>query len=408
MRLWMIFHVAGKEIRSTLRDRRAILSNLLVPLLLLPIVMLGLPLLIGGLVSQQQETASQIGIEGLDNLPDALRQRLEAQNIALQATDTPEQAVREDTYSAALSVPANVAERIGQGENVEITVYTKPGNLRSELDSGKIRSAVQSYRQEIVRERLEEAGLEPSILEPVTISTVNANTEAEQASGQLSWLIPFFIAIWTLSGGQMTAIDATAGEKERGTLEVLLVAPIRRSEVVVGKFVATLLFGLSAALMAIVGYILGGTILRSLFSDMMGDQASEFTQVMGGSLSVGPLSVVLLVVSTLLLAMLIAALLIGITSFARSFREAQTYLAPLSFLLILPAISLQFSELLDFGPLIYLVPVVNALLLMDDIVTGSAGALPVLLTWASLLAFAALLLDFAYRSFKREGVIFRT
>lgn len=404
----MILHVAGKEVRSTLRDRRAILSNLLVPLLLLPIVMLGLPLLIGGLVSQQQEAASQIGIAGLDNLPGALRQRLEAQNIDLQATDTPEQAVREDTYSAALSVPDNFAERIRQGESVEITVYSKPGNLRSELDSGKIRNAVQSYRQEIVRERLKEAGLEPSILDPVTVSTVNASTEAEQASGQLSWLIPFFIAIWTLSGGQMTAIDATAGEKERGTLEVLLVAPIRRSEVVVGKFLATLLFGLSAALMAILGYILGGTILRSLFSDMMGAQASEFTQVMGGSLNVGPLSVVLLVVSTLLLAMLIAALLIGITSFARSFREAQTYLAPLSFLLILPAIGLQFSELLDFGPLIYLVPVVNALLLMDDIVTGSAGALPVLLTWGSLLAFAALLLDFAYRSFKREGVIFRT
>ncbi len=408
MRLWMIFHVAHKEILSTLRDRRAIISNLLVPLLLLPAVMLGMPLLLGGLVSQQQETASPIGIEGLDNLPDALRERLDAQNIDLQATDAPEQDVREDTYSAAFSVPENIAERISQGESVDVSVYSKPGNLRSELDSGKIRNAIRSYRQEIVQERLVGAGLEPSILEPITISTVNANTEAEQASGQLSWLIPFFIAIWTLSGGQMTAIAATAGEKERGTLEVLLVAPIRRSEVVVGKFLATLLFGLSAALMAILGYVLGGTILRSLFSDMVSEQASEFTQVMGGSLNVGPVSIVMLVVSTLLLAMLIAALLIGITSFARSFREAQTYLAPLSFLLVIPAIGLQFSDLFDLGLLIYLVPIVNALLLMDDIVKGSASTLPLLLTWASLLAFAALLLDFAYRSFKREGVIFRT
>ncbi|MEI2421595.1 ABC transporter permease subunit, partial [Arthrospira platensis SPKY2] len=101
--------------------------------------------------------------------------------------------------------------------------------------------------------------VDPGVLEPITVVARDASTEAERSSGQLAWLIPFFIAIWTLTGGQMTAIDATAGEKERGTLEVLLVAPVRRAEVVFGKFLAVVLFGLSAAVMAIVGFILGGT-----------------------------------------------------------------------------------------------------------------------------------------------------
>src|SRR5690606_10585200 len=127
------------------------------------------------------------------------------------------------------------------------------GNMRSELNVGKVQQAVAGYQQSLVAERLGRAGLDPSILQPVTVAMVDASSAAERSSGQLSWLIPFFIAIWPLTGGQMTAIDATAGEKERGTLEVLLVAPVRRSEVVVGKFIATLTFGLTAAIMAIVG-----------------------------------------------------------------------------------------------------------------------------------------------------------
>jgi len=117
--------------------------------------------------------------------------------------------------------------------------------------------------------------------------------------------------------------------------------------------------------------------------------------------------VLLLLVSALLLAGTVAALLLGITLFARSFKEAQSYVAPLSFLLILPAVGLQFKDLLGFGNGIYLIPIFNALVLMDDIVKGTAAAAHVLATWLTLLVVIVLLLLFAYRNFRREGVIFR-
>jgi len=240
------------------------------------------------------------------------------------------------------------------------------------------------------------------------VITTDASSEAERSSGQLAWLIPFFIAVWTLAGGQVTALDATAGEKERGTLESLLVSPVRRVEVVVGKFLATLTFGLAASVMAIVGYIVGGVVLRGLFLNRLGDDAGELVAIMGGSLQTTPLSIVLLLLSALLLAALIAALLISITTFARTYKEAQSYVAPLSFIMIIPAIGLQFSDFFGTNILVYCIPIMNALILMDDIVKGQAALLPVLVTWASLAAFSVLLLDFAYRSFKREGVIFRT
>ena len=408
MRLPMIVRVARKEILSTVRDRRAIVSNLLVPLILLPALMLGLPLALGGLFARETATVTDIGVEGLEHLTPELRQRLVAQNLQLAATDRPQEAVTDDTYPVALSVPAEFRDRVAAGEPVSVTIYSKTGNLRSELNAGKVQSAVQAYRQALVTERVRAAGLDPEILQPVAVQTVDASREQEIASGQLAWLIPFFIAIWTLVGGQMTAIDATAGEKERGTLEVLLVAPIRRTEVVFGKFLATLLFGLSAAMMAIVGFLLGGWVLRSIVAPRMGSEANEMMQIFGGSISVDVPTVALLLGSSLLLAGMVAALLLAIAMFARSYKEAQSYIGPLSFVFILPAMGLQFRDLIDVGGAVNWIPVLNVLVLMDDLIGGTATAPQVAATWLALLVTIAVLLAFSHRTFQREDVIFRT
>ena len=408
MRLGMIFHVARKEILSTLRDRRAIISSLLIPLLILPVIMLGLPLLLGGLFEREQSTVTEIPVIGLANLPNDLKLSLEDQNIRFIEETNVEALVREGDYQVALNVPDKFEASLSAGEQVTLTLYSKRGNLRSELNAEKIEDAVETFSESIIEEELKEAGLTLDVLNPITVATQDASSDAERSSGQLAWLIPFFIAVWTLAGGQVTALDATAGEKERGTLESLLVSPIRRVEVVVGKFLSTLTFGLAASVMAILGYVLGGVVLRSVFLKQLGDDAGEIVAIMGGSLQTTPLSIVLLLISALLLAALIAALLISITTFARTYKEAQSYVAPLSFLMIIPAIGLQFADFFAKNPLIYLTPVLNALILMDDIVKGKAEFLPIVLTWLSLAAFSALLLDFAYRSFKREGVIFRT
>jgi sodium transport system permease protein len=404
----MLLRVAAKEIRSTFRDTRAIVSNLLIPLVLLPVIMLGMPLLLGGLFQREAQTVTTLVVQGIEHVPADLARLVEAQQAELAATDDAMAAVRDDVAPAGMVVPAGFAEGLAAGDRVEVTIFRKVGNMRSELNAGKLETAVAAYRQQVVGERLAAAGVDPAVLEPIGIARLDASTEAERSSGQLAWLIPFFIAIWTLTGGQMAAIDATAGEKERGTLEVLLVAPVLRSEVVVGKFMATTLFGLLAATMAIVGYVLGGVIMRTVFLPGLGGDAAEIVAVMGGALAVTPDRILLLLVSAVLLAGLIAAVLMSVTMFARSFKEAQSYVAPLSFLLIVPAIGLQFRDLIGLGEGVYWIPLVNALALMDDVVRGAATGSAVLITWASLVLVIALLLAFAYRSFTREDVVFRT
>lgn len=410
MRPKMIWVVASKELLSTFRDRRAIVSSLLIPLLVLPLLMLGLPLALGGLFEREQSNVSEIAVAGLEYLPAELRVLLEQQSISITETKNPESSptlVQEDKYSVALNVPATFSQDLEQNK-ANIQLYSKVGNVRAELIASKVQDAVDTFRTNIVAERLKQAGLDERVLEPVTVKTIDASSQAERSSGVLAWLIPFFIAVWALAGGQVAAIDATAGEKERGTLEPLLTSPVRRAEVVIGKFLATLTFGLIASLMAIVGYVVSGLLLRQLFANQLGESGDVIVSTLGGSLDVSPLSLLVLVLTALFLAALIASLLIGITMFARSFKEAQSYVAPLSFLFILPAIGLQLADFFGNNPFVYLVPILNALLLMNDTVKGRQEFLPILFTWLSLLAFTALLLDFAYRSFRRESVIFRT
>lgn len=407
MRPGFIGRIAAKEILSTLRDTRAIVSNLVIPLILLPVVMLGLPLLMGGLFQRETTTVTELAVEGLDRLPPELIAFAEAQNAVLVDVPDALAAVRADSYSAGLIVGPGFAEALAAGD-AQVTIVTKVGNLRGELNAGKLRAAVDAYAQTLVAERLAAVGLDASVLRPIAIGSADASTEAERSSGQLAWLIPFFIAVWTLSGGQMTAIDATAGEKERGTLEVLLVAPVRRAEVVVGKFLAVVTFGLSAAVMAILGFVLGGTVLRRIFMPLIGDGGGEIASLMGGALTITPLTVLLLLVSALLLASLVSALLLTVTLFARSFKEAQTYVAPMSFLLIIPAIALQFRDLIGAGDSVYWIPVYNVMVLMDDVVKGAASASAVGITWLVMGVAVAALLTLAYRSFLREDVLFRT
>ena len=156
------------------------------------------------------------------------------------------------------------------------------------------------------------------------------------------------------------------------------------------------------------GYPMGSERLPVLKDLSLSVRRGELVSIMGGSLAIDAGSILLLLVSAVLLAAVVSAVLIGVCMFARSFKEAQSYVAPMSFLFVIPAVGLQFKDLIGLGDSAYYIPVFNALLVMDDIVKGTATAQHMLMTWGSLIVVIVLLLIFAYRNFTREDVIFRS
>lgn len=407
--------VAGKEMVSTFRDRRTLVSSIVLPLVMIPLFLIGLPLTIGRAVGGEQEARQTVGVQGLERAPDALLASLRAdtprgRGVNLVRVDDATESVRAGEVEAAIAVPASVPTSAG-GETVPIGIHFKQSSTKAQVVYGKLSEAVEAYGRSLVAARLAEAGLPERTLQPVVAQPVNADTPAERASGAFAFIIPMFILQWILVGGQATAIDATAGEKERGTLEALLVTPVSRLEVVLGKLLAVVAFSVMATVFSMAGLVLTGLVSRVVLPSAMSGIASggpeDLGSAFGGNLSLDAGGFLVLLAVGLTVALFVSALLLAVCVFARSFKEAQTYVAPLAILIILPAVMLQFADFLNRDASIYAVPIVGSMLAILDVVKGDWDGTRVLVAMGMNLLLTGAAVLFALSSFRREQVLFR-
>lgn len=411
LRWSFVWQVARKELLSTVRDRRALASSILLPLLLIPLFTVGLPLLLTRALSGQGQERQKVGVIG--TLPEALRARLNTDSatevgVLLVPVSDPVKAVQDGTVQAVLKVTEPLPTRAGQ-RAATVQLYARLGNLKAESGViGKVRGVLDTYNSALVAEGLKARGVPASFLTPVRVQTIDASRPQEAASGQLAFLVPMFLLQFILAGSMATAIDSTAGEKERGTLEVLLVSPVRRAEVVVGKLLATSAAALTSAGFGLIGLLISGVVSALLLRGGAGKLAGGLNSSgLGGQLSVTPGGLTVLALMALSAALLLSALLIAVSIFARSYKEAQTYVTPITLLILLPAVALQFSDFIGRGPALYAVPVVNAMVVILDIVKGVLNTEMALLAVGVNLLFTCLLVLLAVRSFGREQIIFR-
>ncbi|GGK16018.1 ABC transporter [Deinococcus malanensis] len=411
----MVWRIALRDLLSTLRDRRTLNATILMPLILIPLFTLGLPLMLGSFIGGQQQERQKVGVVGV--LPPGLRAELvrdekapDGQVVRAGVTLVPVKnarlAVQDGDVEAALRAPAPLPTRAGESSGT-LEVYAKLGSIRAQSGALiKVTQVVDRYNRRLTLERLKPLGLSEQALTPVTVRPVDASLEQAQRSGQLAFLVPMLMLQFILAGAMATAVDATAGEKERGTLESLLVAPVRRSEVVAGKLLATTITALTSACFSVVGFLLSGLAVRA-FTGRQEGAGAEIAQSMGGQLSLTLGSAVALLGVGISAALLISAALIAIGIYARSFKEAQTYIAPLSMAIVIPAVMLQFSEFLDLQSGLYALPLFGGMLAILDTVRGAVTAPHVLLAMLANLLGALILSVLALRSFNREEVIFR-
>lgn len=418
MRFDFILQVIGKEILSTWRDRRTLMSTILLPLIMIPIFTLGFPMLIGKAFKGEEQARQKVGVVGLDRMPDQLRTFLEedkklngkvvSSGVELISTTSPIEDVQSGKLDAALSIPENLPVDAGAAA-ATIQIYIKQNSLKSVGVSSKLEGAVNAYRDILVEKKLVDAGLSKQVLTPIQTQTVDASTQAEKSSGQLAFLIPMFILQFILAGAQPTAIDSTAGEKERGTFEVLLVSPIRRLEVVLGKLGAVTVFALVSSIFSVMGLLLAGLAGKFLIPRLLDQQEGQESvfNTFGGNLSLDSGSILMLFGVVLTVAVLVSVIVLTISVYARNFKEAQTYLVPFSLLVVIPAAALQFSEFLKAGAGLYATPLIGSMLSIMDIVKNVVKPEMITITCISNLLFTGILLLVALRSFSREEVIFR-
>jgi len=394
--VWIVYH---KELIDMLRDRRTMIAMVVFPIVIFPVMTIGFGNLAESTAKKAQQQASKVMLLGEEHAPELaarLRQSVGIE-VASAAADYVQQ-ISDKKLRAAVEFPAGFEQALKSEakEPPTVQIYYYTGELRSEAAARRIEDAVREYRDGIVQQRLTARQLSPAILKPVEPRRQNV-AAAEKVGGlRLAAIIPYFIIILCISGAMHPAMDLTAGEKERGTLETILVSAVSRRELVVGKFLLVLTTSLVTAVLSLASYL--------ATMQFASTAAMELTR--GYNFTISGKAMAALFLLVLPMAILFSATLVAISTFAKSYKEAQSYLGPLMFVVIVPAIVSMLPGI-ELSAKLALVPILNQALVLREVLTGNYPWGSIVFVFASTCVYAAIALAAAVHMFNREDVLFR-
>lgn len=383
-----------KEFFENLRDRRTILAALVFGPVLGPLLLAALLQISVSRGEASLDQPMQLAVVGAEQAPN-LMALLASRRIDVIPVELDEPAARgailERRHSAVLRVPANFAERLQQAQPAPLQLFADASDrFGGYEDAERVRRVLEYYAREVGQTRLLVRGIDPLILAPIVVQEVDVSTPSSRAAlmlGILSYLVIFAM----LMGGMYLAIDSTAGERERGSLEALLTLPLPRSHLIYGKILATSAYMLLAVTLTIAACTLTLQFIR----------LEEF----GMSVALGPVSALAMILLVSPLILLGASLMTVVASFTRSFREAQSYLG---FVISVPTLPLAFVGVLGLAPStpLYAVPSLSQHFLLMQVLRGEIpSAVHVGISAAVSLVLGAALAWWAGRLYARESIL---
>ncbi|HLA24500.1 MAG TPA: ABC transporter permease subunit [bacterium] len=392
-RLHTVLAIFGKEILETRRDRRTIVVALLLPVVMMPVVTLGIPYLSQRQQRERANTPALVAVVNRSAAASFVSMGVRKKLIRVTEVKNPRQALREGRVDAVLEVPADFQARIARGM-VTVTIFYDESEVASIVARQRLTELVGSYSVLVTEGRLRARGLSRRDLAPIEVRERNVADERRLGGVLLAGLLPFFISVWAVLGGQHAALDLGAGEKERRTLEALLVSPPTRWQLSTGKFLAV-----TAASLAAVMMVIFTTLVTLRLGASWGLAELKRTAV---AISLGP--AVLLILVAILLVAFLSALQLALSFYARGVREAQQYFTPVYLLLSLPAMAAPFLEGWEGAWATYLVPGLNAVFVFRELLLGNLSWAALALTVISTTVYTAVALASAVWLLGRESV----
>ena len=370
---WRLTRVVfRKELKDNFRDKRSMSSGFLMPLLGPAMFLLSLTVVVG---MNKQDKPLRVSIRGAQYAP-SLVAFLERNGVEVQPGGANlEQLVKDGKIDVALSIPASYGEEFAAGHTTRVEVIVDGSRNQSRTPFRRLQRMLTGYSSTLGSLRLLARGVSPSLAMPVAVEEVDLATPERTATAVLT-MIPLFLLMAVFMGGMYLAIDATAGERERGSLEPLLINPVTRAQVVVGKWAAVVLVSWGALLVALLGFSLA--LQRAPLQEL------------GIRAELGAITSLKLVLVLLPLSLFAASLQMLLSLFARTFKEAQTYLQLMMIVPMIPGMMLSLSPI-EAKVWMMAIPMFAQTLLLNDVLRGTP-ALPgfhVLAVLSTVLAAAA-------------------
>lgn len=394
--------VYRKELREALRDRRTLISSLLVPLVLFPLLTAGLGAAVSVLIGKAKEEVPAVMILGGSDSPGILEELRSSKQITIVPTkETWKDQIINKDIRAAIEIPSGFQSDVADQKPAALIIHNYQGDMKSEIATGDIQKTLEKYRDHIVHDNLAARNIPVASLKPFEIKDHNVAPPEKVGGAAFGGVIGYMVILLCLTGSMYPAMDLTAGEKERGTMETILSSPIARVDLVFGKFFLVLTAALVTAALSVTSMGVSFAVLERLHAfDKAGPDAAQL------QLHIGFSTVLSIFIMVLPVAVLFSAGVMTVALFAKSYKEAQSYISPLMFVVIVPAVAAMLP--IDLDAKLALVPILNASLLCKELVTGTYHWNYIAIIFCSMCVYAGFALFLAVKMFQREDVLFRS
>ena len=412
MNLHNIFTVYLKELKDALRDRRTLMSVIIIPTVVMPVMFFGVGKIMAGVMKKAAEEIPAVAIIGGGDSPGVVAALKASAKLKIVAAPADwKQAISDKKIRAAVEIPDGFEAGLKAGKAPAVKVSYYMGELLSDHGASNVEKFLVELRESTVADRLAEHGLPKSLTRPFEFKRENVAPPEKVGGNMLGGFVPYLIIILCFTGAMYPAMDLTAGEKERGTMETLLCSPVPRLDLVLGKFLLVLTGSLSAMLLSLASMGITAAFAGVLFAS--GANAGKLAaaagkaQAAGGAMPmIDPLGLLGVLAMVLPVAVLFSALIFTVALFAKSYKEAQSYVAPMIFLVIMPAVVGMLPGI-DLNARLALVPILNLSLVCKEMLSGIWHWNYIGIIFGSSCVYAAIALTLAVKMFNREDVIFR-
>ncbi|MDO9348547.1 MAG: ABC transporter permease subunit, partial [Anaerolineales bacterium] len=306
----IVFIVWLKEMLDTLRDRRTLWAMVLGPVLIMPLFIILPQKLMTDQFKKQESAVITVAVSGGEHAPGLMAFLRSDPAIEVIESDALEPLLRDEKAFVGLRIPENFEADLAQEKQPgQIVILSDQSKMTAGVQTARVETLLMTYAQGIVAQRMAARGVDVTLLAPFETGHENLATPQQMGGMYLAMMLPMFIILWGLVGGMYTAIDVTAGEKERLTLEPLLMTPAGRVQVVSGKLLAVITTSLAALILAITSMLLAFMIAPP----EMGATDGAVTY------AVSLQTALLVLLAALPIALMFGALEIAVCLFARSF-----------------------------------------------------------------------------------------
>lgn len=396
-----------KELKDSLRDRRTLLSMIIIPTLVMPVLMFGVGKVFSVVFKKARQEIPAVMVLGGADSPGVIAELKASTKLRVVPTEENWRAsISEKKIRAAVKIPEGFEAGLAEGKAMPVVIYHYEGEMKSGFGREALDGFFRDLRERKVAALLAQRALPASLVRPFDIERQNVAPPEKVGGNLFGGLVPYMIIILCFTGAMYPGMDLTAGEKERGTMETLLCSPVARVDIVLGKFLMVLTGSFAAILMALVSLGASAALMGLLISP--GGEAAAATGAgqPGAVPMIDPVGILGVIAMILPVAVLFAAVILAIALFAKSYKEAQSYVTPLMIVIIMPAVVGMLPGI-DLNARLALVPILNLSLVCKEMLSGVWHWDYIALIFGSSCVYAAIALWLAVRMFNREDVMFR-